>query len=140
MSVKGECLCGAVTYAVKGEVGNILHCHCSECRKWHGSVFRTRATVKTVDFQWLSGEEHVARYEGLPTSIKTFCKICGSNLVSYFRDNREMLGLPLGGVEGELGKKPSCHIFVDSKADWYEIQDDLPQYSGFPDASCNIHK
>jgi hypothetical protein len=29
--------------------------------------------------------------------------------------------------------KPSMHIFVGSKASWYEILDDLPQFDGFPD-------
>lgn len=29
--------------------------------------------------------------------------------------------------------KPSMHIFVGSKAPWYEILDDLPQFDGFPD-------
>ncbi|HFE37255.1 MAG TPA: GFA family protein [Gammaproteobacteria bacterium] len=138
--LKGECLCGAVKYAFDGVVGDILHCHCSECRKWHGSAFRSRTVVKKADFRWISGEHFVAHYEGLPTSIKTFCKICGSNLVSYFKDNEEMLGLPLGGVEGDLNKTPRCHIFVDSKAKWYEICDDLDQYPGYPDSFGSIHK
>ena len=138
--LKGECLCGKVKYSVDGELGDILHCHCSECRKWHGSAFRSRTTVKKKDFTWVEGEEFVSCFEGLPTSIKTFCKLCGSNLVSYFRDNDETLGLPLGGIEGDLGKQPKCHIFVGSKASWYEIHDDLPQYAEFPDDSRNIHK
>ena len=138
--LKGECLCGVVKYSVNGDVGDILNCHCSECRKWHGSAFRTRSIVRKKDFSWLEGEQFVSRYEGLPTSIKTFCKICGSNLVSYFRDNDEVLGLPLGAIEGNLVKKPMCHIFVGSKADWYEITDNLPQYAEFPDFSPNIHK
>jgi len=136
----GECLCGAVKYSVDGELGDILHCHCSECRKWHGSAFRTRVTVQKSDFSWLSGEQYIARYEGLPTSIKMFCKTCGSSLVSYFRDNENVLGLPLGGVEGDLGQKPVCHIFVGSKASWYDIGDNLPQYDEFPNKEKNIHK
>jgi len=138
--LKGECLCGSVKYSVNGEIGDILHCHCSECRKWHGSAFRSRTTVRKKDFNWIEGEEFVSRYEGLPTSIKTFCRLCGSNLISYFRDNDKRIGLPLGAIEGDLEKKPLCHIFVDSKANWYQITDDLPQYLEFPDVSRNIHK
>jgi hypothetical protein len=28
--------------------------------------------------------------------------------------------------------KPSMHIFVESKAPWHEITDDLPQHARFP--------
>jgi len=28
--------------------------------------------------------------------------------------------------------RPSMHIFVESKASWYEITDELPQHDGFP--------
>jgi len=140
VEIKGQCLCGEVKYAVKGPIGDILHCHCSECRKWHGSAFRTRTTVKKKDFFWLAGQELVAMYKGLPSTTKTFCRMCGSNLISYYRDNEEVIGLPLGGIEGELGQTPKCHIFVGNKADWYEINDDLPQYADFPNGETNIHK
>jgi hypothetical protein len=30
--------------------------------------------------------------------------------------------------------RPACHTFVDSKAAWYDITDDLPQYPGYPPA------
>lgn len=51
-----------------------------------------------------------------------------------------MLGLPLGGIEGELDKKAQCHIFVASKAGWYDIDDDLLKFEGFPDSTGNIHR
>ncbi len=41
--------------------------------------------------------------------------------------------LPAGPLEGDLGGlKPQAHIFVGSKAPWYEITDDLPQYDEYP--------
>jgi len=135
----GECLCGEVKYRVDGELGEVLHCHCSECRKWHGSAFRTRVPVRKKDFAWLSGEEHIGEYAGLSKVVKTFCKICGSNLISYYKDNDEYIGLPLGGVEGEFAERPTKHIFVGSKADWYEITDDLSQFESFPEDTSGIH-
>ena len=92
----GQCLCGQVKYQYDGELGSILHCHCSQCRQWHGSAFRTRAVAKTKDFTWLSGESLVAKYDGLPNAIKTFCKNCGSNLISYYKSDPDIIGLPLG--------------------------------------------
>jgi len=135
----GECLCGAIKYQIDGELGEVLHCHCSECRKWHGSAFRTRVPVRKKDFSWIAGKEHIAEYDGLPKVVKTFCKICGSNLISYYKDNDEYLGLPLGGVEGEFVERPTKHIFVGSKASWFEITDGLPQYQAFPEDMNSIH-
>jgi hypothetical protein len=30
--------------------------------------------------------------------------------------------------------QPESHIFVGSKAPWFDITDDLPQYEGYPPA------
>jgi hypothetical protein len=35
-------------------------------------------------------------------------------------------------VEGDPGIKPESHIFVDSAAQWYRINDDLPQFDEWP--------
>ena len=37
-----------------------------------------------------------------------------------------------GGIDGDPGVRPSRHIFVGSKAPWYEITDTLPQHQEFP--------
>lgn len=140
VKLTGECLCGSVKYEYDGEIGDVLNCHCSECRKWHGSAFRTRAAIYKNHFRWLQGEENVSSYDGLSNTIKTFCRICGSNLVSYYKHNSEMMGLPLGAIEGLLDRKPQYHIFTDWKASWYDITDDLPQYPELPKGEHTIHK
>ena len=33
----GRCLCGAVTYEVRGPLRDIVLCHCVECRRWSGA-------------------------------------------------------------------------------------------------------
>ena len=39
--VTGSCLCGDVAWAVSGPLELMSHCHCSMCRKAHGSAFAT---------------------------------------------------------------------------------------------------
>ena len=136
----GECLCGKVKFEYKGDVGAVVNCHCTECRKWHAAAFRTRTVAKKSEFKWLSGESDVGYYDGLPNVIKTFCKTCGSNLISLYKDNEELIGLPISGLEGAENLKPSCHVFVGYKADWYDITDDFPQYKELPDEQITIHK
>ena len=37
----------------------------------------------------------------------------------------------LGTIETEIKEKPEAHIFVSSKANWEEINDNLPQYNSY---------
>ncbi len=56
-----------------------------------------------------------------------FCGRCGSPVPSYLEHFGSVF-LPLGGLDGDPGRQISHHIFVDSKAPWYEIPDALPQH------------
>ncbi len=40
--------------------------------------------------------------------------------------------LLIASLDEEPTSKPVMHINVESKAPWYEILDDLPQFPGFP--------
>ena len=39
--IRGSCLCGDVAFCVDGPLELRSHCHCSMCRKTHGSAFAT---------------------------------------------------------------------------------------------------
>ncbi|ODS22309.1 hypothetical protein AB835_14910 [Candidatus Endobugula sertula] len=44
-----------------------------------------------------------------------------------------LLWVTLDTVMGDSGVRPEAHIFVgSSKAPWYEITDDLPQFDEWP--------
>jgi hypothetical protein len=128
----GQCLCGAIAYEIEGEIGTVVNCHCSKCRRWHGAAFRTRAAVASKQFKWVRGEEYLSKYESTAPTIKTFCSICGSNLISLIKNNPAHIGVPIGGLDQDPGRRPEMHIFVGSKAPWYEITDHLPQYDEWP--------
>jgi hypothetical protein len=60
------------------------------------------------------------------------CKTCGSLLFSIVRQGT-YVHVAMGALRDEPSIAPSMHIFVGSKAGWYDITDDLPQHSGLPD-------
>lgn len=39
----------------------------------------------------------------------------------------------MGTLDDDPGIKPSSHIFVGSKAPWFDITDDLPRHKEFPE-------
>lgn len=64
--LRGSCLCGGLTYRIDGRLSGAMDCHCSICRKAQGSAFRTRAAVKSAEFEFLQGEELITFYESSP--------------------------------------------------------------------------
>ena len=130
VAIKGRCLCGRVRYEITGPLFNADHCHCSMCRRQHGAAFSTYAELNPGDFKWISGEDHVKVYETLAGAGWCFCSECGSSLAGT--EKGRITTVTLGTVEGDPGIKPESHIFVGSKAQWHEINDDLPQFEERP--------
>ena len=130
--LKGSCLCGSISYEINGPLDEVRDCHCSMCRKAHGAAFRSRATFRSPDFRWTAGENLVTWYQSSPGTQRGFCSHCGSPLLSRFDESPEVCGLPLGCLDTDPGVKPAMHIFVGSKAPWFEITDSLPRYEAGP--------
>ena len=131
VSIKGGCVCGKVRYDVSGPLLNADHCHCSLCRRQHGSAFATYADFKAGDFKWVAGENLVKVYETASGAGWCFCSECGSSLAAS--DNGVVTSVTLGTVIGDPGIRPEAHIFVGSKAPWCDISDDLPQFKNRPE-------
>jgi hypothetical protein len=130
MAIRGSCLCGAVRYEITGSFEAIGHCHCSMCRKSHGAAFATWGIINPGQFRWTSGVEFVEGYESSPGKERCFCKKCGSPLVSTHSGKGTEVAR--GTVDGDPGVRRGEHIFVGSKAPWYEIADALPQFEQWP--------
>ena len=123
------CLCGAVRWAIDGPLEWMVHCHCSRCRKAHGSAFATWGIGPAASFR-LHGAEHRSRWESSPRSFRCFCKYCGS--VVPDDPSGEQAIVPAGSFTDDPGIRPAAHIFVASKAPWYELQDELPRFDAWP--------
>lgn len=129
--ITGTCLCATVRYEIDGPVGLMMNCHCSMCRKHHGSAFATFVTAPLEGFRWLSGEESVRSYASSASGHRPFCGICGS-VAPMLWPAMQLVCAPAGNLQGEIGMRPTAHIFVGSKAPWYTITDALPQHQAFP--------
>lgn len=126
---RGQCLCGAVKYEVATFTPRMAHCHCSMCRKFHGSAFATYGEARTSDFRWLQGEDELQSYTAENGTTRRFCRRCGSSMSFSPKVRGDVVEIALGTLDSNLDMSPDAHIYVDSKASWSEIHDDLPQYS-----------
>ena len=124
----GECFCGAVRYAVANAFAYALNCHCSNCRRTTGSAFKPFAGIARDKLSVTGGDNDLMIY-GDRTGHDAHCRRCGSLLYSVVR-NGAFVHVAMGTLVDDPSIRPSAHIFVGSKAPWYVITDDLPQYQG----------
>jgi len=82
MMAKGRCLCGALTYELDGPFSAMVHCHCSMCRKHHGTGFATFIAAPIAGFRWISSQDSLLRYQSSPKGMRTFCRVCGSRSIA----------------------------------------------------------
>lgn len=129
-TIQGGCLCGAVRYEVRGAFGRTGHCHCSICRRFHGAAFVTWTFVSPEQFHWVKGADCVRAYKSSANHERLSCEHCGSRLAAG--SPGQVFEVVLASVDGDPGVRPAEHIFVDSRAPWHEITDDLKQWSALP--------
>ncbi len=99
------------------------------CRKAQGAAFRTRASVKAKDFDFLSGESLLSFYESSPGERRSFCNNFGSAIIPRFDKYPDLFAFALGSLDSDPKIRIERHIFTKYKAPWLEIIDDLPQIS-----------
>ncbi len=129
--LRGQCACGAVQYQVDGPLGPLVNCHCRACRRAHGAAFATSALVRTAGLNVLTGKDILRDYSNAQGS-RFFCGRCAGRLFNRPASKSDVTMLLVASLDEEPTTKPVMHINVESKAPWYEILDDLPQFPGFP--------
>jgi hypothetical protein len=134
LAVAGGCLCGGVRFEVEPPFIRANHCHCSRCRRHSGTAVCTQARVWSEQFTLLKGEELIRVYgsgEGnSPGAVKAFCLECGSSLFGGTWPSGKQVSIRMGAFDGDPGIRPQFHTFVESRASWDRIDDDLPRYPG----------
>ncbi|RDS81124.1 GFA family protein [Dyella monticola] len=128
--LSGECLCGEVRYRVEDSFLYALNCHCSRCRKATGSAFKPFAGIERSKLSVIGSDEALLIF-GDENGHDARCKRCGAMLYSVVRDG-QYVHVTLGTLVDTPSIQPTAHIFVDSKAPWYTINDNLPQHQELP--------
>jgi hypothetical protein len=128
--IRGACLCGAVRFEIDRAIGPFELCHCTRCRKASGSAYLAAVGVRVADYRLLAGRELITTFElpvreTPPGYQRIFCKRCGSPAPDP--DPRgTWFEIPAGLLEDDPGVRPERHIFIDKRAAWTTLDDDLP--------------
>jgi hypothetical protein len=118
-----------VQYRVADAFLYAANCHCSRCRAATGSAFKAFAGIEHGKLELKSGSDNLL-VVGEEELNDTRCRACGSLLYSVVRDG-EYVHVAMGSLVDAPGIRPTHHIFVGSKAPWFQITDDLPQFEEY---------
>ena len=126
---QGRCLCGQVQFEMQGELRGIVNCHCSKCRKFHGNYGAyTRVKVENLkitkdkSLKWFRSPT-----DETPDVHRGFCSECGSSLF-WHPKNQPTIAVAAGSLAEPTNLKTIGHVWCSQKPDFYEIDDDLPQF------------
>lgn len=122
-----SCLCGGVSFTVTGFGDQVANCHCTMCRKFHGSAYGTLVSV--TGLTWLSGIDLLQDYIAANGSIRTFCKQCGSSIGFRVKASMpENIEIAIGTFNDVIPVTADAQIFTDYKANWSTLQDGLTTF------------
>ncbi len=125
---KGSCLCGSIQFTLEGSITDIIYCHCSLCRKASGSAYATNGFINAADLKLTDPNNALTFYESSKGKRKYFCKNCGAPVYSSNDQSPQRVRLRLGVLDSKIEERPISHNFVTSKANWEDLDDQLPHY------------
>jgi len=136
----GHCECGTVRFKVNQPSAEVYHCHCTRCRRLHGTLFATYAFMMREHIEIEQGEENLSTYRS-PNACWHFCRTCGCHLFAESDRKPGVMWYKPAVLEQDAHpghpKKSEKHIFVSSKAPLETISDGLPQYEGYAPADVS---
>ncbi|HEY3799683.1 MAG TPA: GFA family protein [Caulobacteraceae bacterium] len=132
-TIKGSCLCGAVTYEAQGDPMFVGHCGCQSCQKTTGSG---HSSVAAFPESQVSVHGDVTTYvgqgdSGQPTNLQ-FCPKCGSRLFTRPTVMPGTVIISLGTMDADAALEPTMFIYGKRRRAWDHVAPGLPVFEGMP--------
>lgn len=135
MKVHGRCHCGAIAYEAEVDPAKVTNCHCVDCQRLSGGVFRTNIAARAENFRILKGEpsRYVKTADSGAKRVHAFCPNCGSPVYSSAVENPTSFSLRVGALDerNEL-QRPAKQIWTKRRLDWVQPLDGVPEVEGQP--------
>ncbi|AZL76413.1 GFA family protein [Pseudomonas oryziphila] len=122
---QGGCHCGALRYRLRGDLGDVAHCHCSICRRVSGGTLVTWVTLAAEDFEWLAGSPQ--RYVAPAGCSRYFCGGCGAHVALVTERSPQTIDVTVATLDHPERVTPGRHIWVTSRLPWMPVGDGLPE-------------
>ena len=128
--IQGRCLCGTVRYEVDGSIVDMVHCHCSMCRRAHGAGYVTWFGMQEDRFRVVKGQDVLVRFASSAHAWRGFCGRCGSTMLFAGERWPGEVHVALACLDGELDRVPSANTYWDVRVPWIEGVQHLTRLGG----------
>ena len=122
MKVTGSCHCGTINYEAEVDPTTVGVCHCTDCQKLTGTVFRAGIFSLPGTFRLKSGtpKTYLKTAESGNKRFLAFCSDCGSPIYSMADEpNPSIYGLRVGGLDQRAEfSPPKGQIWCRSALSW----------------------
>ncbi len=119
ITMKGQCLCGAVSIQCENIKPELVPCHCSRCRKWSGGPFMGLESTPASKIK-IEGEGDLTLYDSSEWAQRAFCKHCGTHLF-YRLKNAHHYSFTAGFFDIDESITMTTQIFIEEKPGYYEF-------------------
>lgn len=102
MKVTGACHCGQIAYEAEVDPATVRICHCTDCQKLTGTVFRAGIPSLPGTFNLTNGTPklYIKTAESGSKRVHAFCPECGTPIYSTSAEsNPSVYGLRVGGLD-----------------------------------------
>jgi len=113
--VVGKCICGSVSFKVRGDMPALYHCFCTLCQKQGGTASNAATIVYSEKFQWCTGEDKIQKWHKDTGFSSHFCGHCGSPVPNIFKT--KFVWIPVGLME-QVSPLVKANIWLSAKPDW----------------------
>lgn len=124
-ALHGGCSCGAIRFVI-ASIFDVLHCHCSGCRKRSGAPVSLSIIVPEADFRFTAGNP--AHFRSATGGMSHFCATCGGQLF-FRRKDWPSVSVVHGCLDMPEHVLPRAHQWTSQALPWFKIADDLPRYA-----------
>ena len=121
----GRCLCGGIRYAVRGDLQDVINCHCVRCRQFTGHhMAATSAALKDIHIEDV--DSLLCWFWPVPDAGYAFCSRCGSSLFWQAAADPARRSICAGTLDSPTGLRTVQAWWISQASD-YHRRPDLPE-------------
>jgi len=121
-----KCLCGEIKVRVRGNLRDVINCHCSQCRKTHGNYAAyTCCPEENVAF---ISKKTLKWYHSSHIAKRGFCSTCGASMFYKLLKSKN-ISIAAGMFYNPTKLKTHLNIYTKDKSDYYKLDSRIPKFN-----------
>jgi hypothetical protein len=124
-TLSGGCLCGKFRYRLLEKPSGINDCHCVDCRRASAAPFVTWGTIRSGNFEVVSGKLKQVSYAD---RMRSFAACCGTPILFQVSPDSEWVDVTIVSLDDPGPYRPERIIWIEDKLPWVALDPETPIY------------